>query len=83
MARINLETIQKIEKERNTIHTKVDATYTVFTDGDEKFIQIDTYGSSNREIKGKISQSIQFDRETAKYLLKLFIEEYGLLIDLK
>ena len=83
MARINLETIKKIEKERNTVHSKVDATYTVFKDGDEKFIQVDTYGSSNREIKGKISQSIQFDRETAKYLLEIFIEEYGLRIDFK
>lgn len=83
MARINLDTIRKIEKERNTVHSKVDTTYTVFKEGEEKYIQIDTYGSSDREIQGKISQSIQFDHETAKFMLKLFVDEYGLNIELK
>ena len=83
MARIDLDTIQKVNKERNSVHDKVPATYTVFKDGEEKYIQIDTYGSLTRQIKGKISQSIQFDHETAKYVLKLFIEEYGRLVDLK
>ncbi len=45
MARINLDTIKKLDKDRNTIHTPVTATYTVFdtTDG-EHYVQIDTYG---------------------------------------
>lgn len=30
MARINLDTIKKLDKDRNTVHTPVTATYTVF-----------------------------------------------------
>ena len=83
MARIELESIRRVDKERNTVHSKVCATYSIFNEADEKYIQIDTYGSADREIPGKISQSIQFDHETAQFLLDLFIKEYGLLVELK
>lgn len=77
MAQIDLDTIKKVHKERNSIHAKVETTYTVFDEKGKKYIQIDTYGKSGRVIPGKISQSIQFDRDTAKYLFKLFVKEYG------
>lgn len=77
MARIDLDSIKRIEKERNMIHTKVATTYTVFEEGGEKFLQIDTYGRSGREVQGKISQSVQFDRKSAEYLLKLFAKEFN------
>ena len=77
MARINLDTIKKIEKEKNAIHSKVTTTYSVFEEDSNRYIQIDTYGSNDRAIPGKISQSIQFDRESAKFLVKLLINENG------
>ncbi len=80
MARINLETIKRIEKERNSVHTPVKTTFTVFdTENGERFVQLDTYGRSDREIPEKISQSLQIDKETARFLVKLLLEEFDLL----
>ena len=80
MARINLETIKKIEKERNTVHIPVTTTYTVFEAEDgERYVQLDTYGKSDREIPEKISQSIQIDKDTARFLVRLLIDEFDLL----
>ena len=79
MARINLDTIKKFNKDRNTVHTPVAATYTVFDTVDGKhYVQIDTYGKNDREIPGKASQSIQFDKESAKFLVELLKKEFDL-----
>ena len=78
MAQISLDNIKKIEKNRNTIHEKVHAAYTVFEMDGEKYEQIDTYGSIDRENPEKISQSIQFDKETATFLVNLLKEEFEL-----
>ena len=79
MARINLDTIKKIDKERNTIHAPVTATYTVFeTVEGEHYVQIDTYGKSDRALPEKISQSIQIDKDSAKFLVELLQKEFDL-----
>lgn len=78
MAQISLESIKKIEKYRNTVHEKVHATYTTFEMDGEKYVQIDTYGRIDRENPEKISQSFQFDRATAEFLVKLLSEEFDL-----
>lgn len=68
---------EKIEKQRNSIHKEVDCTYTVFNDSlGEKILQLDTYGSSDRKIKGKVSQSIQLDKESAEELVRIIKEEF-------
>lgn len=48
MALITKENMTKIDKERNYVHNKVRATYSIFTSDGEKYFQIDTYGSPNR-----------------------------------
>jgi hypothetical protein len=78
LAQINLKHIQKIEKQRNTIHEKVHTTYTVFEMAGEKYIQFDTYGKADRENPEKISQSIQLDRGTAQFLVNLLTQEFNL-----
>ena len=78
MAQIDLLKIKKIDKNRNSIHEKVFSTYTVFEDSGVKYIQIDTYGRSEREMPEKISQSLQFDRETAKFIVNLLVKEFKL-----
>lgn len=78
MDQIALDSIKKIEKSRNTIHDKVHTTYTIFEDGGEKYVQIDTYGRLGRESPEKISQSIQINRQTAKFLVDLLKEEFDL-----
>ena len=54
------------------------ATYSTFDSYGEHYVQLDTYGRSDREQPGKISQSIQFDRETASYFVNLLKGEFGL-----
>lgn len=78
MARMEMGTIKQIEKERNTVHTKVDTTYTCFEFEGNKYVQFDTYGRSGRDIPGKISQSFQLDRESAAFLVKLLVDEFDL-----
>lgn len=78
MAQINLNKLKKIEKQRNTIHPKVNATYTVFEMEGDKYVQIDTFGKDDRENPEKISQSIQLDRETAKFIVNLLVREFDL-----
>ena len=77
MAQIDIEKIEKLGKDRNTIHEKVYTTYSSFDKFGEHYLQIDMYGRSDREMPGKISQSIQFDRETAYYLFDLFKKEFN------
>ena len=43
MARISIENIRKLEKSRNSVHEKVETTYTIFKMDGEKYVQIDTY----------------------------------------
>lgn len=76
MALITKDNIVKAGKERNTVHQKVRATYTSFVCNGEKYFQIDTYGSPGREMKDKISQSIQLDEESAKALIKILSESF-------
>ena len=78
MAQISLYNIKYIEKYRNTVHEKVHAAYTAFEMDGERYMQIDTYGRIGRENPEKISQSFQFDKATAEFLVKLLSEEFGL-----
>lgn len=78
MAQIDISNLTKVNKERNTIHDQVYATYTVFDNNGEKYLQIDTYGKPARENPEKISQSFQLNREAASYLANLLIKEFEL-----
>jgi hypothetical protein len=59
-------------KERQQIHNETEATYfLIFDDANKKYLQIDTYGSDQRSIPGKVSQSIQFSPDAIKQLKKI------------
>ena len=78
MAQIDINRIEKLNKERNTIHDKSYTTYSAFDSYGRHYVQIDTYGRSDREQPRKISQSIQLDKETASYLVDLLKREFDL-----
>jgi hypothetical protein len=78
MAMLTPKRFHNIAKERNTIHVPVEATYTTFEKMGEKYFQIDTYGSDEREIPGKASQSIQIDEMMAKILIEKLEETFQL-----
>ena len=78
MAGIDLSSIKKIGKERNTLHDKVITTYSTFIYNGKKYIQFDMFGRPDRENPGKISQTLQLDEETAKFLISLLKETFNL-----
>ena len=77
MAQIDITTIEKLIKDRNTVHEKVYTTFSTFDSYGKHYVQIETYGRSDREMQGKISQSIQLDESSAKYLFDLLKKEYN------
>jgi hypothetical protein len=74
MARISK--LVKAEKERHRLHTVVDCTYSTFHIDRTTYLQIDTYGTSERDVVGAVSQSIQFNRETAAQLKRILLEYF-------
>lgn len=45
---------------------------------EKKYVQFDTYGRIGRENPEKISQSIQLDKDTAKFLVDILRTEFEL-----
>ncbi|MCZ0704479.1 hypothetical protein J2T56_003001 [Natronobacillus azotifigens] len=79
MALIVESKFNRVDKHKKNVHEEVESTYSIFTaNSGEKYIQIDTYGKSDREIPGKVSQSIQINKTMAKELLKLIEHEFNL-----
>lgn len=76
MAQIDIDTIKKLDKEHYSVHEKVVTTYSVFEADGKKYIQFDTYGKSSREIPGKISQSMQLDKESAICIVDMLRREF-------
>lgn len=63
----NGSAMEKVNKTR--VHDDVEWTYTVFKDDKlNTILQIDTYGKGSRKMQGRISQSIQMDKESAQYI---------------
>ncbi|MDX5476223.1 MAG: hypothetical protein LPK00_11875 [Bacillaceae bacterium] len=79
MAKINFTSVKQIEKERNTVHNDVDVTFTSFTDKNgKKYFQVDTYGSKERQFKGKISQSFQIEEKSAIELIRILMSIFNI-----
>jgi hypothetical protein len=57
--------------DREARHSKAEATWHIGGSGTDKYLQIDTYGSSDRVIAGKVSQSIRLDARAAAQLRAL------------
>jgi hypothetical protein len=75
MARI--ESFKKRDVQRSPkVHELVNCTYTIFEVDGMQYVQLDTYGSSHRQIKEKISQSIQFSRDTFIELVERLKREH-------
>ena len=66
--------LDKTAKERQSVHGETECAYSIYSVGDETFIQLDTFGSAERKLQGKVSQSLQLSRE-ASLQLKAIIEE--------
>lgn len=68
--------IHQIHKERNNVHAPVECSYCVFRSDGKTYLQLDTYGSADRKLRGKVSQSIQLDETSARQLKRLIEEAF-------
>ena len=68
-------TLVRVPLKSQSGHSVVDCTYDIHTDDQgRRFLQLDTYGSSKRKIKGKKSQSIRFDMSGIEQLKRIIAE---------
>ena len=67
-----ITSLEQSPKERQSVHRPTRCLYAI-VEGPEgqRYLQLDTVGSDDREYPDKVSQSIQFDRQAAGQLLKL------------
>ena len=73
--------IRKLEhesSEKRATHKPVRCTFSIVTDSEgTRLLQLDTYGSPDRQIKDKKSQSIRFSKDALSQLIAL-VREHGL-----
>jgi hypothetical protein len=59
--------LKEVTLDRDMPHDEVECTYSVIHDNNGKqYLQIDTYGSSSRQIPGKKSQSLRLSPEAIR-----------------
>ena len=66
----------RIHKESNRVHDTVECGWTLFESNGETFVQLDPYGSSGREVPGKVSQSVQLDEAGAAALIRILQQAF-------
>ena len=67
-----VESLELIRKERQSVHKPTRCGYSVFRDDQgNRYLQLDTYGTDDRELAGKVSQSLQFNAAIAAELRAL------------
>ncbi|MEO1492003.1 MAG: methionyl-tRNA formyltransferase [Pseudomonadota bacterium] len=62
---------------RPTLHKGIEASYSFFEHDGRRLLQIDSFGTTEREMPGKKSQTLQFDDETASQLFAILKREFG------
>ena len=72
-----IKNIKHLKLEKLVNHSDAECTFDVLEERGQKFLQLDTYGSSDRQFQGKKSQSIRFTPE-ALLVLKQIIQNNGL-----
>jgi hypothetical protein len=71
-----LTTLEARQKDRQTVHRPTRCAYSVFDFEGKCYLQLDTFGSDDRQFTEKVSQSIQFDRNVASELLCLIKQTF-------
>ena len=75
--------ISNIELSTNTYHmrgelTYCEAKYNEYYDAGEKYVRLQTFGSDERQKKGKQSQVIHLNKSTAKQLVEFLKQSFSL-----
>jgi hypothetical protein len=68
---------REMDSDKNGVHKPVSCGWRRFDADGRTILQLDTYGSLERQIPNKVSQSIQVDRKGAAALLRLIRDTFG------
>ena len=71
MAQVDFSKIKILNKSKYVLQEEVESTYSVFEKDGKEYIQVETYGRNSRKLKGKPSQIIQMDKESAEGLIRI------------
>lgn len=68
--------LKRITLDGNTKHTELEScTYSIIQTHEGKYLQIDSYGSAKRKMRGGKSQSIRFSPEAIVQLREILSKE--------
>ncbi|MBL0966513.1 hypothetical protein [Blastomonas sp. UPD001] len=62
---------EQIDLKANARHTETQGGWSIQGQDGEKFIQINTVGSADRDIPGKVSQTLRLSKEAIEQLAEL------------
>lgn len=65
-----------VPSDTQRVHGPVTCGFRTFTVDGRRVLQLDTYGSPERQILDKVSQSIQLDADSARELLKIIEKSF-------
>ncbi|MFO0968764.1 MAG: hypothetical protein U0793_24675 [Gemmataceae bacterium] len=69
--------LEPCQKERQAVHKKTRCLFSVVNGSDgNRYFQLDTYGSDERQHPEKVSQSLQFDAKAAQQLVDLLKQTF-------
>ena len=72
-----VESISPDNRQFRSLHKPADCRYMVGRSEGRRILQLNSYGSPEREVRNQISQTLQFDERSAKQLFDLLRAEYG------
>jgi len=69
--------LERVSLEGKSPHSEVECTYSIVSDDSgQRYLQIDTYGSNDRKIPGKKSQSVRLAPEAIAQLKTIIEQEF-------
>lgn len=72
-----IKSFEEVEKQYPEIHRPVKCGYCSFIGSDDRrYLLLETYGTEDRQMPEKISQSIQLDEEGARQLMDIIRREF-------
>lgn len=73
-----VRSFEEITPTKANVHGEVECTYSHFVGNDgQHYLQLNTYGSAQRQNRGKQSQTIQLDKDSARKLAALLRRYFG------
>jgi hypothetical protein len=71
-----ISSFSQIESDVSRVHGPVECGYRTFERDGDQYLQLDTYGSKERQIRGKTSQTLQLNRSGAAELKRILSKAF-------